>query len=75
MLDFFCRSDLNVEGKKSYTSNTEKENTILSFCQNFHRQLVHLYRDRRPVLLSPPNEFSVEVNLFAINLCLKSNTV
>lgn len=54
------RSDLNVEGKKSYTSNTEKENTILSFCQNFHRQLVHLYRDRRPVLLSPPNEFSVE---------------
>jgi len=54
------RESLAIEPRKSYTSNTEKEKTILSYCQNFHRQFVHLYRDRRPVLLSPPNEFSVE---------------
>eukprot|EP00795_Rhopilema_esculentum_P003398 gene3398-1756_t len=54
------RSDVKIEAKKSYSSNTTKEETILSYCQNFHRQFVHLYRDRRPVLLSRPNECSVE---------------
>ena len=57
-----------IEPKQSYICNTEKERTLLSYCQNFHRQFVHLYRDRRPVLLSPPNEFSVEVMLHFIVL-------
>ena len=68
-----CRADLQVEAKKSYACNTEKEKTILSFCQNFHRQFVHLYRDRRPVLLSPPNEFKVEVKLYLVFHILLAN--
>eukprot|EP00112_Aurelia_sp_Birch-Aquarium-sp1_P024025 Seg740.7 transcript_id=Seg740.7/GoldUCD/mRNA.D3Y31 product="Dynein regulatory complex subunit 7" protein_id=Seg740.7/GoldUCD/D3Y31 len=54
------KSDIKTEVPKTYAQNTEKEKTTLSYCQNFHRQFVHLYRDRRPILLAPPNECSVE---------------
>ena len=34
---------------------------MLSFCENFRRQFVHLYRDRKPLLLNPLNESGIEV--------------
>lgn len=45
---------------ESYQQNINKEKLIISFAENFHRQYVHLYRDRKPLLLSPVNELGVE---------------
>ena len=46
---------------ESYKSNTPKEKLLLSFCENFRRQFVHLYRDRKPLFLNPVNECGIEV--------------
>ncbi|KAK3749491.1 hypothetical protein QZH41_013464 [Actinostola sp. cb2023] len=43
-----------------YKSNNVKENLVLSFAENFRRQFVHLYRDRKPLLLNPVNECGTE---------------
>ena len=45
----------------SYKTNTPKEKLVLSFCENFRRQFVHLYRDRKPLFLNPLNEAGIEV--------------
>ena len=45
----------------SYRSNSEKEELINEYAENFRRQYVHLYRDRKPLLLSPLNEAGVQV--------------
>ncbi|CAH3167529.1 unnamed protein product [Porites lobata] len=45
---------------ESYKSNTPKEKLVLSFCENFRRQFVHLYRDRKPLFLNPVNEAGTE---------------
>ncbi|XP_014674588.1 PREDICTED: dynein regulatory complex subunit 7-like [Priapulus caudatus] len=45
----------------SYKSNTPKELLILGYAENFRRQYVHLYKDRKPLLLSPFNECECEV--------------
>ena len=45
----------------SYKSNNAKEIEVLNYAENFRRQFVHLYRDRKPLFLAPPNEFSIEV--------------
>ena len=51
----------------SYKSNNAKEIEVLNYAENFRRQFVHLYRDRKPLFLAPPNEFSIEVIiLFAV---------
>lgn len=47
---------------ESYKSNTTKEKLMLSFCDNFRRQFVHLYRDRKPLFLNPVNEAGTEVS-------------
>lgn len=47
---------------ESYKSNTPKEKLVLSFCENFRRQFVHLYRDRKPLFLNPVNEAGTEVS-------------
>jgi len=44
----------------SYTSNNAKETLILQYAENFRRQFVHLYRDRKPLFLNPPNERATE---------------
>ena len=49
----------------SYTSNDNKEIEILGYAENFRRQFVHLYRDRKPLFLSPPNEHGIEVMRYA----------
>ena len=61
---FFCRTkDVdNNSFSESYKSNTPKEIQVLSFCENFRRQFVHLFRDRKPLFLSPKNECEIEVN-------------
>ena len=45
----------------SYKSNNNKEIQVLNYAENFRRQFVHLYRDRKPLFLAPPNEFVTEV--------------
>ena len=50
---------------ESYKVNTPKEKLVLSFCENFRRQFVHLYRDRKPLLLNPLNECGIEVTACA----------
>ncbi|XP_033127806.1 dynein regulatory complex subunit 7-like [Anneissia japonica] len=40
--------------------NTTKERLILQYAENFRRQFVHLYRDRKPLFLNPLNECNVE---------------
>jgi len=45
----------------SYRVNSKKEKLALSYAENFRKQFVHLYRDRKPLLLNPLNELQVEV--------------
>ncbi|XP_005093754.1 dynein regulatory complex subunit 7 [Aplysia californica] len=49
-----------AEFPSSYKDNLPKELMVLQYSDNFRRQYVHLYRDRKPLLLSPVNECGVE---------------
>jgi len=42
-----------------YTSNMAKEETILEYVEDFRRQFVQVFPERRPLLLVPLNEFNV----------------
>ncbi|XP_077994789.1 dynein regulatory complex subunit 7-like [Glandiceps talaboti] len=44
----------------SYKENENKETLVLQYAENFRRQYVHLYRDRKPLLLNPLNECGTE---------------
>jgi hypothetical protein len=46
---------------ESYRSNSEKEELILTYAENFRRQYHHIYRDRKPLLLRPMNECGIPV--------------
>ena len=56
---------------ESYKENLPKEKLVLAFSENFRRQFVHLYRDRKPLLLNPVNECGVEVNKITFSLLFK----
>ena len=43
------------------TSNTAKEETVLEYVEDFRRQFVQVFPDRRPLLLFPKNEAGVRV--------------
>ncbi|XP_072425417.1 dynein regulatory complex subunit 7 [Chiloscyllium punctatum] len=45
---------------KSYQVNTPKEEKMLHYAENFRRQYIYLYPDRKPLLLNPLNECRVE---------------
>jgi len=45
---------------ESYHVNSKKEKLALSYAENFRKQFVHLYRDRKPLFLNPLNELQVE---------------
>ncbi|XP_048393714.2 dynein regulatory complex subunit 7 [Stegostoma tigrinum] len=45
---------------KSYQENTPKEDKMLQYAENFRRQYIYLYPDRKPLLLNPLNECRVE---------------
>jgi len=45
---------------ESYRVNSSKEKLALSYAENFRKQFVHLYRDRKPLLLNPLNELQLE---------------
>lgn len=47
---------------ESYTSNNKKEQLLLQFSENFQRQFRQLYSDRKPLLLTPLNEYGVPVS-------------
>ncbi|XP_072342361.1 dynein regulatory complex subunit 7 isoform X5 [Scyliorhinus torazame] len=44
----------------SYQENTVKEQTMLRYAENFRRQYVYLYPDRKPLFINPLNECRVE---------------
>ncbi|CAK8692243.1 unnamed protein product [Clavelina lepadiformis] len=48
------------EYPESYKENTNKEKLILAYAENFRRQYVHLFRDRKPLFLNPLNECGIE---------------
>lgn len=49
-----------AEFPASYKDNLPKENLVLQYAENFRLQYVHLYRDRKPLLLNPINECGTE---------------
>ena len=50
-----------AEFPESYKENLPKEKLVLAYAENFRRQYVHLYRDRKPLFLNPTNECDIEV--------------
>lgn len=52
-----------AEFSPSYKDNLPKENLVLQYAENFRRQMVQLYRDRKPLFLNPVNECGVEVRI------------
>uniref|UniRef100_H2YT25 Coiled-coil domain-containing protein 135 n=1 Tax=Ciona savignyi TaxID=51511 RepID=H2YT25_CIOSA len=48
------------EYPESYKENTNKEKLILAYVENYRRQYVHLFRDRKPLFLNPLNECGIE---------------
>jgi hypothetical protein len=44
---------------KSYLTNTTKEDTVLEYVEDFRRQFVQVFPERRPLLLCPKNEMGV----------------
>ena len=61
---------------ESYRSNSEKEELILTYAENFRRQYHHIYRDRKPLFLCPTNECGIPVPtvFFSINWFLFIDT-
>ena len=60
-----------AEFPSSYKENLPSENLVLQFAENFRRQYVHLYRDRKPLLLNPVNECFIEVQKLFVILFLQ----
>ena len=52
---------------ESYKENSHKEKLALAHAENFRRQYVHLYRDRKPLFLNPVNESKVEVRIYSLD--------
>ena len=59
---------------ESYRQNNNKEKLVLAYAENFRKQFVHLFRDRKPLLLNPVNELQVEV-LWIAPISLLKTTV
>jgi hypothetical protein len=45
---------------QSYRTNNEEENLVLEYVENFRRQFVQLYPERKELLMCPRNECGVE---------------
>ena len=46
---------------ESYELNSQKEELILTYVENFRRQYHHIYRNRKPLFLCPVNECGTRV--------------
>ena len=60
-----CRvilDDAEVVCPDSYQCNSSKEKRILECVDNFCRQYMYIYPDRKHLLLVPLNECDIEVN-------------
>jgi len=60
-----CRvitADDEVAYPDSYQYNNSHEKRVLECADNFRRQYIYIYPDRKPLLLMPLNECGVEVN-------------
>ena len=71
---YTCREEIfdPADFPASYKDNLPKELLVLQYADNFRRQYVHLYRDRKPLFLNPVNECLVEVCLLfkLVSLCV-----
>lgn len=43
----------------TYNSNTKKEELVLEYVENFQKQFQYIYRDRKPLFMSPYNECGI----------------
>lgn len=59
---------------ESYQVNNNKEKLVLAYAENFRKQYVHLYQDRKPIFLNPLNELQVEVGFVILSYILLSYT-
>ena len=50
-----------MEQGESYRGNSPKEELVLEYVENFRRQFVDIYPNRRELLLTPLNECGVKV--------------
>lgn len=50
---------LHAGHPKSYSTNTTKEETVLEYVEDFRRQFVQVFPQRRPLVLCPKNECGV----------------
>ena len=60
-----CRvilADDEVAYPDSYQHNSFREKSVIECVDNFRRQYIYIYPDRKPLLLMPLNECGVEVN-------------
>jgi len=57
------RDDSEVTYPDSYQHNSSKEKRILECVDNFRRQYIYIYPDRKPLLLAPLNECDTEVRM------------
>mmetsp|Transcript_26582 Transcript_26582/g.52382 ORF Transcript_26582/g.52382 Transcript_26582/m.52382 type:complete len:109 (-) Transcript_26582:2463-2789(-) len=53
------KKGLNNGHPKSYSTNTSKEETVLEYVEDFRRQFVQVFPQRRPLMLCPKNECGV----------------
>lgn len=47
---------------ESYTTNTDKEKLALLYAENFRRQYINSFPNRRPLILAVENECGLQVN-------------
>ena len=68
MLNLYFRDPSEIfdpsEFPETYKENLPKEKLVLAFAENFRRQYVYLYRDRKPLFLNPINECGIEVRIY-----------
>jgi hypothetical protein len=55
-----------AEAPAEYLSNNHKEDLLLVFAENFQRQFRQLYADRKPLLLTPFNEYGIPVRWWSL---------
>jgi len=55
--------DADVVYPDSYQRNSSKDKRILECVDNFRRQYIYIYPDRKPLFLVPLNECDIEVSV------------
>lgn len=59
IVEKFVRVSELAKQKTSYAKNTQKEETLLEYVEDFRRQFIQVFPNRRPLLLCPKNECGI----------------